>query len=192
MSGKFFGLAAATVLFVGALVSNAEASVFEISYASSNVTMNVFANAVLDANGTDYDITGVSGTVQSGGNTYSIGGLLGLAGTVGNVQISDVFAFDNVLTNVGGSLQLNGNGLAFTAGSSNYVYNLFTDSFYGLNNALLTTDPAAGPFASTEETLGVATIAAVPEPSTWAMMILGFLGLGFIGYRRQARAPRFA
>jgi PEP-CTERM motif len=27
-----------------------------------------------------------------------------------------------------------------------------------------------------------------PEPSTWAMMILGFAGLGFLGYRRNARA----
>jgi hypothetical protein len=30
--------------------------------------------------------------------------------------------------------------------------------------------------------------AAVPEPSTWAMMILGFLGLGFIGYRKSSNA----
>ena len=29
---------------------------------------------------------------------------------------------------------------------------------------------------------------AVPEPSTWAMMLLGFAGLGFIGYRRARRA----
>jgi PEP-CTERM motif len=28
---------------------------------------------------------------------------------------------------------------------------------------------------------------AVPEPSTWAMMLLGFVGLGFTGYQR-ARA----
>jgi hypothetical protein len=27
---------------------------------------------------------------------------------------------------------------------------------------------------------------AVPEPSTWAMMLLGFLGLGFMAYRRKA------
>jgi hypothetical protein len=26
---------------------------------------------------------------------------------------------------------------------------------------------------------------AVPEPSTWAMMILGFAGLGFMAYRRK-------
>lgn len=29
------------------------------------------------------------------------------------------------------------------------------------------------------------SIAAVPEPSTWAMMILGFAGVGFMAYRRR-------
>jgi hypothetical protein len=28
---------------------------------------------------------------------------------------------------------------------------------------------------------------AAPEPSTWAMMLLGFAGLGFAGYRRRTR-----
>jgi hypothetical protein len=32
---------------------------------------------------------------------------------------------------------------------------------------------------------------AVPEPSTWAMVILGFCGLGFMAYRKKA-AVRFA
>ena len=31
-------------------------------------------------------------------------------------------------------------------------------------------------------------ISAVPEPSTWAMMILGFVGVGFMAYRRQKDA----
>ena len=30
-------------------------------------------------------------------------------------------------------------------------------------------------------------VSAVPEPSTWAMMILGFVGLGFMSYRRKSR-----
>ena len=29
----------------------------------------------------------------------------------------------------------------------------------------------------------------VPEPSTWAMMLLGFAGLGFAGYRRAKKDP---
>jgi PEP-CTERM motif len=34
---------------------------------------------------------------------------------------------------------------------------------------------------------------AVPEPSTWAMLLLGFAGLGFMAYRRNNRmALRFA
>jgi hypothetical protein len=33
----------------------------------------------------------------------------------------------------------------------------------------------------------VITTAAVPEPSTWAMMILGFAGLGFMAYRRTSK-----
>lgn len=28
---------------------------------------------------------------------------------------------------------------------------------------------------------------AIPEPSTWAMMLLGFSGLGFVGYRQSWR-----
>jgi hypothetical protein len=35
---------------------------------------------------------------------------------------------------------------------------------------------------NTFQILGVAT---VPEPSTWAMMILGFAGVGFMAYRRK-------
>ena len=33
-----------------------------------------------------------------------------------------------------------------------------------------------------------ANISAVPEPSTWAMMILGFAGVGFMAYRRRTHA----
>ena len=31
--------------------------------------------------------------------------------------------------------------------------------------------------------------ASIPEPSTWAMMLLGFSGLAFAGYWRSARMP---
>ena len=32
-------------------------------------------------------------------------------------------------------------------------------------------------------------VVGVPEPSTWAMMLLGFVGLGFLAHRRKSRAP---
>jgi len=34
---------------------------------------------------------------------------------------------------------------------------------------------------------GTLTVTAVPEPSTWAMMLAGFAGLGFAGYRATRR-----
>jgi xanthine/uracil/vitamin C permease (AzgA family) len=38
-------------------------------------------------------------------------------------------------------------------------------------------------------TVGSPMVAAVPEPSTWAMMILGFCGVGFMAYRRKKNGP---
>jgi hypothetical protein len=35
-------------------------------------------------------------------------------------------------------------------------------------------------------------VAAVPEPSTWAMMILGFAGVGFVAYRRKSKPALMA
>jgi hypothetical protein len=38
---------------------------------------------------------------------------------------------------------------------------------------------------------GGAIAPAVPEPSTWAMMILGFAGVGFMAYRRRSQGTAF-
>jgi len=38
---------------------------------------------------------------------------------------------------------------------------------------------------------GSAMTASVPEPSTWAMMVLGFFGVGFIAYRRKTTSAPF-
>jgi choice-of-anchor C domain-containing protein len=57
----------------------------------------------------------------------------------------------------------------FVAGAAN------TLSFTSLDASYSTTGPVVG---------GV-SVTAVPEPSTWAMMLLGFGGLGFAGYRRK-------
>jgi hypothetical protein len=35
------------------------------------------------------------------------------------------------------------------------------------------------------------SVSAVPEPSTWAMMILGFFGVGFMAYRRRNQTAAF-
>lgn len=58
-------------------------------------------------------------------------------------------------------------------------YFTFTDS----------TDAITGfSISSSSNSFELTNISAVPEPTTWAMMILGFLGLGFLGYRKSARS----
>ena len=36
------------------------------------------------------------------------------------------------------------------------------------------------------------SLTAVPEPSTWAMMFVGFAGLGYAAFRRRRPAPAAA
>ena len=39
------------------------------------------------------------------------------------------------------------------------------------------------------DVLDYVTVAAVPEPSSWALMLLGFAGVGFMAYRRRKSKP---
>jgi PEP-CTERM motif len=55
----------------------------------------------------------------------------------------------------------------------------------GTRGVLLTPDFQARLFAAS----ALPSIAAVPEPSTWAMMLLGLAGLGFVGLRSRNSKP---
>jgi hypothetical protein len=61
----------------------------------------------------------------------------------------------------------------------------------GLNSIGQSEDPCCDVHTgSISGTLAVITLGStsVPEPSTWAMLLLGFGGLGFAGYRAKARS----
>ena len=58
----------------------------------------------------------------------------------------------------------------------------------GGDNSLINLGFVSGPVDLTIEGNGVFALGgAVPEPSTWAMMLVGFAGLGFAGYRSTRR-----
>jgi hypothetical protein len=72
-----------------------------------------------------------------------------------------------------------------------YRGNLFLDAFNLGPGALI---PGFGPFETGVAVYGPGTFVlygTVPEPSTWAMMLIGFAGLGFAGHR-SSRARRAA
>jgi hypothetical protein len=53
--------------------------------------------------------------------------------------------------------------------------------FTGTYSSITWTNPTR------ENYYAVTVGSAVPEPSTWAMMLLGFAGLGFAGYRTSRK-----
>ncbi len=88
-------------------------------------------------------------------------------------------------------------GVAFTIANgdavdlwSNGVLPGATSSDYGLTFATpIATLAAVNPeyTVSAEQYIAGGVTVAAPEPSTWAMMLLGFAGLGFAGYRKARK-----
>jgi hypothetical protein len=78
----------------------------------------------------------------------------------------------------GSDIGLGGSVVSLTINGTSY-------NFKDTNNIL-----SGWPGGSADETLPWSQIgdisfsSGVPEPATWAMMLMGFAGLGFIGYRR--------
>jgi PEP-CTERM motif len=70
------------------------------------------------------------------------------------------------------------NNISYTGQNDSFLFQLSTGGFR------YTFTDTANSSLSSSGTIE-ATISAVPEPSTWAMMILGFCGLGFMAYRRK-------
>jgi hypothetical protein len=74
-----------------------------------------------------------------------------------------------------------------TIGFESSIENKITD--YTLQSVTWSLDQSGFFFDQFKQVdFSVASVAsAVPEPSTWAMMILGFAGIGFMAYRRKIR-----
>jgi hypothetical protein len=68
-----------------------------------------------------------------------------------------------------------------------YGYDSTTDSELFLSG---NADTFVSVFLELPPGFSIAQITAVPEPSTWAMLLIGFAGIGFAGYRRS-RASAF-
>jgi PEP-CTERM motif len=100
-----------------------------------------------------------------------------LDGTAINVPVVDPngFTFNfvaNVLTSITGSDSNSNPRLTFFFSSPNETYRFA----HGSSDSSIST--------------GAVAISAVPEPATWAMIIIGFAGMGFLSYRRK-NSPRF-
>jgi hypothetical protein len=68
------------------------------------------------------------------------------------------------------------------------------DMWYGSSGSFVVDNGYAVNTGAQTNTLAVQfnSVSAVPEPSTWAMMLLGFAGLGFMAYRRKSKPALLA
>jgi choice-of-anchor C domain-containing protein len=85
----------------------------------------------------------------------------------------------NVIVNVPASF----NDTGFDKLNMGWVLKSFSFVANGTTSTLTFVDTDTGPYGPALDNVSVV---AVPEPATWAMMILGFFGIGFMAYRRTS------
>ncbi len=184
---KLKSLCSAALFISLAAAMPAKAAVFDITFDSTNIDINAQVTATLDAG--NYDVTGITGTVLSNAVLSSITSLVTASNNPPTppqtgISVDGLFQFNDVIFTSPG-YHFDSNGLLFT--SNGFEYNLFTRD--NVNMVLNTTDPNSGGTFQTDIAATTAAISAVPEPSTWAMMILGFAGIGLMAYRRKRNGP---
>jgi hypothetical protein len=149
----------------------------------------------------DYDGTGIYGAPHSGSYNLSIGNFDYQASTIGLASISQTFsdtagqAYNGVFYVYYGAARADANAffrasidattmvsLTDTTGNT-YVAENF--SFTGTGSDTLTFSAQTNPSEWMVDDVSISSASgAIPEPSTWALMMVGFAGLGFASYHR--------
>ena len=185
-SSRSLALMAAAAATAAIAVGPASATEFLWSYSGDNggpVTASGILDATPDGGGV-YSVTSISGTR----NGVAITGLTTYAGD------------DNLVYTTAPYVDYP--GLAYLAGGSafNVYYDTGTSNSYACGaigyceiGPGITGTSGLGPPVNSIGSITTFTLTAVPEASAWAMMLVGFAGLGLAGYRyRRAATPTVA
>ena len=144
-------------------------------------TMAVWDSSAPNSNGSDNLINGlVEGTApviitKTGGGIFDL------------ISLSMAISFYD--SNPTETVLINGVPITITQSLQTFTLNLLGVSSVTISAA---NEGEDGNGYWTADNITFAAIAAVPEPSTWAMMILGFAGVGFMTYRRRNQSAALA
>jgi hypothetical protein len=123
-------------------------------------------------------------------NGYTVQAITGITGTFNGSAITGlapgVFGANN-LYYLSGPFFVDGNGLGFTT-ASGISANLFVTNGTGYR----VNTQGAGLLTGLVTAQSSAVSAAVPEPATWALMLLGFAAIGFACRRQRQVALQLA
>jgi hypothetical protein len=191
-------LLTATLLGLAAVSTSAKAElVIDITQQGANVIA------------TGFGTVDISDLTKGNSETPAGGAVLGSVAFVG-VGSGGMYT---MYSSISGPTSFGGGGLNFASSTSGSIFGLNGSSFgdflfvpvgYTSGNFISGTDEfdsntisglgltpgtytytfGSGPDADSV-VVNIGNVSAVPEPSTWAMMILGFCGVGFIAYRRK-------
>jgi PEP-CTERM motif len=147
-----------------------------VGFANTVITINGIQQTIVQNGNMSTALTQGSGIGEDAngdllGTVYGAGVQAGLGNALSGTPIAPgVFTQDSTLTVPG--CNCSGNGNITISGD-------FGQEFIDVSLAsAITTDTSL--------------TTAVPEPSTWAMMILGFAGVGFMAYRRKSKPALMA
>jgi hypothetical protein len=142
--------------------------------------------------------------VLSGTYDITLGTTSAGLGSNGPLPLSNVATFfDQTLstTNVGATYTFSGTPYSYNPGSGNLVMTVVVmnqadvpngsgNGYFGSDEsgAVMSRTYALGAGGFIPGSTGLVTTFNIPEASTWAMMLIGFAGLGFVGYRRTRMA----
>jgi hypothetical protein len=168
-----------------ALSTSANAMTFDWSFDGPGVSGSGTLEATETIAGT-FAVNSIAGTTTLG----TIFGLTSFDGSNNTVYDPAVFHIDTL-------------GIAFSVGDGTTAYVLYEDAgLVGSAFACSANFCIQGPGTAGDGTVHpelpllavdrftLTQVGGVPEPSTWAMMILGFSGVGFMAFRRKSRGTR--
>lgn len=178
MRKSIFALASAMLL--GAAVP-ASAAQYTFSFLGSSL----FPFGIQNISGNGLFTTSDTPMTVGGETAFSI---IGITGQVnGSSILAPTAPIGNYFT-TGGEF-LDGTGVRFFTQSGMDVRLFFQDT---ANQYRVNVFGSAGVFSGFVEASSSPQVAGVPEPSTWAMMILGFAGIGYMAYRTSRRRDELA
>lgn len=159
-------------------ISMAGAATYRFTFQSSDAELTATGEFIVNAS---EQVTGVSGFI-SGLTNQTISGVTANPSVPSASYSPDgSFIYNNVYYPTGMAFDVNGLLFVTTENPVGY-WNL-----WGSSPGNYSLFESVGSYNYPIQETGTLSVAAAPEPSTWAMLALGFASLGFFGRRRTER-----